>query len=158
MPDPTHTGQQRVELYVRADLPEPTRGRLAAISHRLDSLVADGQLASYTTTTWAKRTQVSTDGEQYSQYVSFLEWARSAGVELSPAFETRRCYSMETGECAEWLIYPVVCMAVYDDDDQLAAVYPHDGEQPRSVFDALDSLDTTAHQPLDAALGSSVSD
>lgn len=47
---------------------------------------------------------------------------------------------METGEMDDWLVFPALCLALYE-DGSLAAVFPHaDGDDYRSVSDGLDEL------------------
>jgi len=136
MPETTRGGQRRVELVVRDDLSKPTQRRLERLSARLDQLVAASKIDSYTLSHWSKHQSLDA---MESRYPSFREWARTAGVRLSPGFDSRACYSMETGVCEESLIVPVACLAVYD-GETIDAVYPHVGAEPRTVEDGLDAL------------------
>ncbi|MFB6141236.1 MAG: HTH domain-containing protein [Halosimplex sp.] len=80
------------------------------------------------------------DADARDRYVTCSEWARERGLSLRPAFGTRECYAMDTGERGEWVVFPALTLAVYEGGD-LAAVYPHaDGERYRSVGDGLDAL------------------
>ena len=136
MPETTRGGQRRVELVVRDDLPKPTQCRLERLSARLDQLVAASDIESYTVRRWSKHQ--SLDAAE-SRYTSYREWAADAGVVLSPGFSSRTCYSMATGECEQSLVVPVVCLVVYHGDD-LGAVYPHVGDEPKTIEDGLDAL------------------
>jgi len=144
MPETTRDGQRRVELVVRDDLPKPTQRRLQRLSARLDQLVATSEIDSYTIQHWSKHQ--SPDAAE-SRYPSFREWARTAGVRLSPGFDSRACYSMETGECAESLVVPVACLAVYD-GEAIEVVYPHVGDEPRTIEDGLDTLSETLSESV----------
>jgi len=140
MPDPTREGQRRVELFVREDLPGPIRERRRDLRVALEALTADGAIDSYSVCMWAKRRPIG-GGDAAATDVSFGEWACAAGVELSPFFDTRECYSPTTGQRDEWLIRPALCLAVYEAED-LVAVYPHrdaDG-RTRTVADGIASL------------------
>lgn len=156
MPEPTR-GQRRVALFVREDLPKPVRTRLSELSTALDHLVAEDSIDSYTTESWSKRASTAAvDPAQRSRYTSFSEWARSANVRLSPGFGTRRCYSTRTGEPEDQLVFPAVALAVYD-GGRLEAVYPHVGQEPRSIQDGLAKL-AEADPQLSGTLESSAAD
>ncbi|QCC49963.1 HTH domain-containing protein [Halapricum salinum] len=154
MPETTRGGQRRVELVVRDDLPEPVESRLERLSARLDQLVAASEIDSYARYRWSKHQ--SFDAAE-SRYVSFREWARDAGVQLSPGFDSRACYSMVTGECEQSLVVPVVCLAVYD-GDEIEAVYPHVGAEPRTVADGLAALSGPVHDSLPSTPESGTAD
>lgn len=145
------TGGRRVELYARGDLPRPADRRRTAVVDRLRVLADDERIAGFDEFTWEKRIRTSgpTDREARDLYLAFSQWADEAGVGLRPFFDTRDCYSMETGEFGEWLVFPALCLAVYEDGD-LAAVYPHaDGGEFRSVTDCLDLLAGGGRGPTD---------
>jgi len=75
-------------------------------------------------------------------YNRLTKWARDEDVTLTPAFGTRTCYSRTDGNRDTNVVFPVMTLAVYEDDD-LVAVYPHtDGDQYYTVFDGLDAVRT----------------
>lgn len=136
------TGDRRVELFVRDGLPEPAARQCERLTNRLTALEADDTVAAVATFTWDKRVQCGdpVKTKARDRYEEFEAWAADRGVSLRPFFGTRECYSMETGERGEWIVYPALCLAVYDDGD-LASVFPHaDGDDYRSVTDGLDAL------------------
>lgn len=159
MPESTRDGQQRVALFARDDLPPVVTHRLAGLSARLEQLVADAVIDSYMVHRWSKRQPIdSVEATQQSRYASFREWARTSGVRLTPGFQTRECYSMQTGDRQRSRVFPVVCLAVYD-GDELDAVYPHVGTEPRTVEDGLDTLSSaTGESTVSTGAGSSVAD
>lgn len=158
MPESTPSGQQRVALYVRADLPAPTQNYLASISSQLERLVAAGTLSSYSTITWEKRLPTSTtDSSQHERFAQFRAWADRSGVDLSPGFGTRRCYSKQTAERSAWRVYPAICLAVYE-GEELVGVYPHQGDEPQSVLDGLSELDSAIERPHSKQVSTSASD
>lgn len=131
-----------VELYARETLPSPARSRCERVEARLADLSADGEIASFDVATWPKRIPCRGDADPAvrDRYLAFEAWASECGVRLTPFFGTRECYSASTGERGDWVVLPVLCLAVYGDDG-LDAVYPHaDGGTCRSVVDGLDSL------------------
>lgn len=140
MPEPVRAGHRQIELFVREGLPGPVRERRAELTAELEALVDDGAVDSYSVATWPKRRPVE-GGDATARFVSFREWARAADADLSPFFDTRECYSPSTGRRTEWLVYPALCVAVYD-AGELAAVYPHrdaDG-RTRAVMDGIETL------------------
>lgn len=144
MPATDWEAADRAELYVRSDLPAPVRTCRQRTTSRLSDLVADGVLAGFDVTSWAKRVPLDADGEggQFERdlYRSFRAWAREAGVELRPFFDTRECYSSETARRRTELVMPAVCLALYADED-LVAVVPHATEAGAvSVGDCLRAL------------------
>jgi len=133
----------RARLHVRETLPGPVRGRRDKVVDRLAALVAGGSLAGYDVVPWDKRIPCdgSGDPETRDHYLAFSEWADEHGVGLTPFFETRECYSWETGERGTWVVMPALCLSVYE-DDELTAVYPHtDGDTYNSVWTGVESLE-----------------
>jgi len=146
----THCGT-RARLHVRETLPTPVRGRRERVTDRLSTLVAEGALAEYEAETWDKRIPADGSGDRDTQdaYLAYSQWAEEAGVSLSPFFETRECYSWQTGERGTWMVLPALCLSVYE-DDELVAVYPHrDGDTYESVWSGIDSLDPAEGSPDD---------
>jgi len=136
------TGDRRAELYVRDSLPKPAARQCDRLTDRLTDLEAEDELEAAAVHTWDKRIERG-DSVQTSardRYAEFEAWAADRGVSLRPFFGTRECYSMETGEKGDWIVYPALCLAVYEDGD-LASVFPHaDGDDFRSVLDGIDAL------------------
>lgn len=137
MPEPMPTGDRRIELFVREELPEPTQERkreLADTLARLDGDVID----DYEVQSIPKRSLVE-DSTADGLYVSLREWAREAGVELSPFFDTRMCYSTETAEIGCYRVMPAFCLVVYE-GDEIEAAYPHRDEETNTVMDGLQAV------------------
>jgi len=135
--------RRRVELFVRNDLPTPSRERRTAVEDRLAQLQCDGVIDGYETTVWDKRVPV--DGAsgtlERSRYNEFAAWAADAGVCLAPFFDTRECYSWTTCEKQTELVLPALCLAVYE-GDELTQVAPYArGGTPISIEDCLDDLE-----------------
>ncbi len=140
---PTTDDAVRAELYVREDLPKPVQNcRRRCIAH-LERLVAAGALDGFDVTSWAKRVPLESDGTPRPErdcFNAFSAWAREADVRLAPFFDTRLCYSMETGEKRTELVTPAVCLAIYDGDDlrRVAPCASEDGTT--TVTECLDEL------------------
>jgi len=147
---------ERAELFVRSDLPTPAKQcRTTAVS-RADALVADGVLDGFSMTSWAKRVPLDDDAElgafERARFDEFSTWARSAGVRLSPFFDTRECHATTTGERQTQLVLPTVCAALYD-EEELIAVVPHADEVGTvSLADCFDRLEEPADDDRSVAL------
>jgi hypothetical protein len=142
MPNTERQPTRRAELFVRSDLPEPSTERRAALERRLDDLQCAGRIDEYDTTVWEKRVPIegASDRPEGRLYNEFAEWAAEHGICLSPFFDTRRCYSTETGEKRRELVMPALCLAVYEGGD-LAQVAPYVcGGSPHSIEDCIDDM------------------
>lgn len=138
MPEPT-PGQRRVELYVREGLPAATRERRRDLTAAVERLAENDIVSSASVTTCPKRYPI---GEQAAApFASFQEWATEAGVSLAPGFDTRTCYSMETGQRRHYRVLPAFVLAVYE-GPRLEAVYPHVDDSPTTVPEGLETLRT----------------
>lgn len=134
---------RRAELFVRADLPEPSERRLTAVEKRLQQLQCKGVFDEVETTVWNKRVPVEGgDCPERSLYNEFAAWASEAGACLAPFFDTRECYSFETGEKRKELVLPAVCLAIYEDDELVQVAPFARGGSPQSVEECLDDLET----------------
>ena len=136
------TAGTRVELYARSSLPEVASRRRDEVAGRLKQLTEDGHVDDVAIRTWDKKVPLSGDYDELDEYEQFRNWADETGVVLEPFFDTRSCYSMESGERGEWLVLPALCLAVYRDGD-LDAVYPHStNDGSRSVLDCLHAIES----------------
>jgi len=142
MPPTESQPERRADLFVRGDLPQPSRKRRTAVEAELDGLVSAGVLDGYGTTVWEKRVPVEGCGgrSERDRYNEFAAWAREHGACLAPFFDTRECYSTETGERRTELVMPALCLAVYE-DGELARVAPFaEGGRAVSIEDCLSDL------------------
>lgn len=142
MPATETSGEVRAELFVRDSLPTPATRCSQRTIARLERLAADGIIGDVSVTSWAKRLPIdgSESSSQRDRYNEFSQWARENDARLTPFFDTRECYSMATGEKRTELVFPAVCLAVYEGGD-LRTVAPHATEDgTESVMDCLDRL------------------
>lgn len=133
---------RRATLYVRSDLPTPSRKRCTAIERELQELACRGVLDAAETVEWEKRVplQGADDGTERTLYNEFSAWAREAGVCLAPFFDTRLCYSTSTGEKRRELVLPALCLAIYEDDDLVQVAPFADAGRAESVEECLEEL------------------
>jgi hypothetical protein len=144
-------GDRRVALCLRETLPEPAARQRDRLTDRLRELEAAGRVDSFEVTTCPKRIRREDTAAVAARdrYLAFSRWARDRGVRLRPFFATRECYAADTGELCDWLVFPAITLAVYDEGD-LVAVYPHaDGDDYRSVADGLSALAGDAPDSVD---------
>ena len=143
----TATNTRRLELYHRAETMGLAGRRLDAIESRARELAATDAVDELAVTEVERTPSLGPQGPRdrraLAAFEQFREWADENGVRLHPAFDTRECYSWETGRRYTALVVPVVALAVYEDDD-LVAVYPHGIDPHRSVFDGLREVETDA--------------
>ncbi|WP_324662137.1 HTH domain-containing protein [Haloarcula sediminis] len=142
MSNPECPRTRRVELFVRAELPRMSEYRRTAVERRLHRLECAGVLDQYGTTTWEKRVPVADeDCPERGRYEVFRDWAARADATLSPFFDTRCCYSWETGERRTELVMPALCLAVYEDEKLVQVAPCARGGTTHSIEDCLDDLE-----------------
>lgn len=141
----------RVELRVRDLSPAGAHDRQQAVYEQLMQLQEDGHIADVSVEVWgtqvraeAERNPVADDARTSaarSKYKEFEAWADRNGHNLEPAFSTHTLGSLVTEEPGQTVVrFPVMCLAVYDDDDLLAAVPCSTDEGVRTVDDCLAAL------------------
>jgi hypothetical protein len=137
----------RVELYARSSLPSVAQRRRETVERRLEDLVGAGHVGALETETWDKKVPLDEPTFERARFEEFEEWASEVGVSLDPFFDTRDCYSMETGERGDRLVLPALCVAIYR-NETLQTVYPHSTPQgSRTVLDCLDAIETVETDP-----------
>lgn len=142
MPNTECPQTRRAELFIRESLPTPTERRRVAVENRLQELECAGTIETFETTTWEKRVPVGDeDCPERGRYEEFRAWATEAGAGLAPFFDTRRCYSWETGERRTELVMPALCLALYEDDELVQVAPFARGGTPHSIEECLDDLE-----------------
>jgi hypothetical protein len=140
-------GTERVELLMR----EPvygTHNRQQSVVARLQELNEDDYISDFDVEIWGKR--LNLDADDWSRqatdtarekYRLFGEWADEHGYCLEPAF-TKRTMRIEPGaDPKEVVDLPIVCLAVYEDDDLRTVLPCADGDDIYTVGDGLDALE-----------------
>lgn len=146
MPTTDVAAATRAELYVRGGLPKPARQCRRTTERRLADLIASGLLRDASVSSWAKRVPIRDgDADERRLYDEYRAWADEEGVRLRPFFDTRECYCTHTGEKRQELVMPALCLALYDEDDDLVCVAPHADESATvTIADCLDWLGESA--------------
>jgi len=141
MPQTSAQGERRARLFVRSDLPTPSRKRCTAIECEVESLACQGVIDGVETVEWRKRVPLRGDNSgERELYNEFAAWARRSDVALAPFFDTRLCYSTSTGERRRELVLPVVCLAVYEGGDLVRVAPFTDDGRAESVEDCIAAL------------------
>ncbi|WP_136715260.1 HTH domain-containing protein [Halorientalis salina] len=139
--DGTRSGT-RVELYARTSLSNVAGKRRDQVATQLEELATAGHISHVEIHNWTKKVPLDAESRERRRYEQFSEWAEDVGVDLAPFFDTRTCYSMDSGAKGECLVLPVLCLAVYR-DETLQSVYPHTtNDGSRSVMDCLRSIES----------------
>lgn len=137
-----------VRLYCRTST--STAAAVDRYHRELDRLRSQGVVDDVEVTSWPSRVELRSDADSAAAeaYEEFSAWARREGVDLAPAFSVREYESEFTGETGTALVTPVACLAVYR-DDELVAAYPHvDDGETRTVEDAITDLEGRAGREL----------
>lgn len=134
----------RVKFYTRSFMPEGAEDIQDQVLDRLNQLREQEVLDEFECEVWGKRVCTSRSADFGQDAIDtvgqFRAWAEANGASLLPFFDERTQHSKITGEEHSELVFPMMCMAVYRDDD-LVGVYPHaDGESVQTIPDFLASL------------------
>ena len=136
-------GERRAELYLRGDT-YGTFDAQQAVLNRMRTLEAEDVLdAASVDGGWQRVRTIDEDGRAgaLATYREFDSWARRNGYSLGPAFEERQRAYMGLERLDDVVVFPVVTLAMYE-DDQLRGVFPcSDGDQVYRVNDCLDALE-----------------
>ncbi|RXK49018.1 HTH domain-containing protein [Halorientalis pallida] len=133
----------RAELYLRNGVPIAAETEQSRVLGRLQALAAAGIIRDLQVQRWPHRVTVG-DTQARREFAlcrEFEGWADAHGVELAPAFERHDCYNSFTDSRYRTAVLPVVCLALYDDDD-LVALFPHSCDTGiRTVLDGISMLE-----------------
>lgn len=134
-------GEIRVELFERSELPPPAQEQADGVHRQLDTLAQQGEISTLTRTEWNRRAQLDDcDRDVRDTYLALSQWATENGVRLSPFFQTRERFCTDSGDYTDWLVFPAMCLVVYE-GDEISAVYPHaDENTTQTVQDGVESL------------------
>jgi hypothetical protein len=121
----------------------PVCGPRTAVIDRLSTLAANGDIGGFRVETWPDEVGISEHTEHtrvIERYEAFRSWAEDNDRSITPPFE-HRTVSPLIGEGREVLTLPIMCLAVYE-NEQLRGVYPNavDG-RTISVTEYLDACD-----------------
>ena len=114
----------RAELYFRGDA---CRGfGVRQVVTWIESLAASGALSEATLAGEWPRCQTRAEDEHsevMATYQNFRQWAEQNGVSLAPGFQERTRSFIGMDDVEDVVVFPVVALALYDDQD-LVAVFP----------------------------------
>jgi len=150
MSNTTNTGR-RVGLYLCAEPQFGVENQKQAVIDRLNELEREGKIAGYETYIWGREIRPTgpLEGTDYHRSVleslrEFEEWLRANGTPVDRLFKRREVDSDIVDETYTVISLPMMCLAVYD-DDELSGVYPYcDREGSYTVRDCLSELEAVA--------------
>ena len=134
---------RRAEVYLRTD----TIGTYEAQKRVLDRLRSLDDLGVFDRTgleaTWEGIETYASDvrPEAVETYEEFRAWAAANGFTLEPAFDRREWYVTGTTETREAVIFPVVAMAIYVDEDLRAVLPSSDDYGHYTVHEAIEGFE-----------------
>lgn len=137
--------EYRIECYVRATVPGPTRKRITSVTDRLRRLDANDVIADYRIRQWPPERYVAAASEgappRRELVSAFEQWARQHDCSLEPAFRRREVPSWplghESAETCERVRVPVVALALYDDAD---AARSGSEQKPKPDLESLEGV------------------
>lgn len=135
--------RRRAELYLRGDTYgtyEAQQNVLARVRRLEDSNVLDDSTVA---DEWQRIRTMDEDRRDgaLATFDEFTEWARQNGHSLEPAFEQRTRSYVGLSRVDDVVVFPVVSLAVYE-NDELEAVFPcSDGDQNYRVQDCLGAFE-----------------
>lgn len=139
--------ERTVVCYVRAPLLlEPIDSQVET----LQACEAEGMIDTAILRSWPDEVTLGDPAphhETIEVFERFDRWANHHGVSIRPPFDVRTMTSLVTDDTKEVLVTPVICLAVYR-DEQLIGVYPHStDDETYTVTEALAALRTGELQP-----------
>ncbi|MFB6179503.1 MAG: HTH domain-containing protein [Halorientalis sp.] len=134
----------RATLYLRDSVPMPAMIEQQRVLGRLRTLTTAGVLDEFEVEEWPTRVTMETTetAPALALYDGFVNWAHDHGATINPAFGRHDCHSRYTHTRYTTTVFPVMCLAVYE-DETLRAVYPHAHDRRSvSVMDGLAMLES----------------
>lgn len=146
------TDPPRVEFRVREHTPAGVYDRQQAVYERLQQLQEAGMISDVSVEVWEKQVSTGSDTDPdetdhgvrsvRNTYQAFEDWATRNGHALTPAFDTRECGTLVSTDRREVIVFPVMCLAVYD-GEEIGAVFPcSTGDDIRTVEDGLAAIES----------------
>lgn len=143
------------ELWVRRDVSAAYDSQRSVLA-RVDELAATDTLAAVDVADCSKSAaarEPASRSAALAAFETFEDWAERTGVDLGPAFDRRSRSSLLSGYSHEVVVFPVLCLALYEANN-LQGVFPcvH-GQDVYTVQDCLDALEAGRIEELLAELG-----
>lgn len=142
------------ELWLRMN-PDGVYEPQRKAREQVDELVSAGVLEAAAVSDCCTCTPLDVDRGQsdtLAAFEAFEAWADRTDVDLAPAFDRRTRSPLLSEATHEVVVFPVVCLALYDAND-LRAVFPCvDGDDVYTVQDCLDALSDGTTEDLLAAI------
>lgn len=136
-----------IELFVRCAAPDGAEAQQNAVLDRLAELERRGTIDGYDVRIWGKQVNAAAasagDCGRFAaqRTAEFREWAARNGVSIDSFFQRRHLSSLITDEETEVIVFPLICLAIYEDGDLRSVAPCVDDGRPFSVNDHLDVLE-----------------
>lgn len=136
----------RIRAWMRDQVVAAIPERQSEIISQLRRLEGEDRISGFSVRVWGK--QIEADGADLDgatndvreRIAEFEAWADHNGHSLEPAFSRRTKSVPLTDEQREVIVPPVICLAVYE-DDELVGVFPcSNGDGTNTVDDCLNGL------------------
>ncbi len=151
----TSSRSRRVELRVRERIPASVADVVDDVVDRLRRLEGDGEITALRVETWGRQCETdavaSADTAVASTVAEFRSWADRNGYTLRPAFDRRDVSSMVARTSRSELVVPMICLAVYEDDELQCVAPCSDGDDVFTAADCLAALESDAPDPIEAS-------
>jgi len=134
----------KAKLYLRDSAPAAARIEQQKTVGRLQALEAAGDVDEFVVESWPTRVTMGTPETvpALATFEEFSDWARAHGASLHPAFDQHASHSLYTGTRFTTTVFPVMCLAVYE-NDELRSVYPHARQgRPTTICDGIAMLES----------------
>ncbi len=131
-----------VVCHVRAPLLlEPVDGQVET----LQTCESEGTVDTLLLRSWPEQVTISEESphqEVLETFERYERWADRQGVSIQPPFNERTARSSVTGQANDVLVTPVLCLAIYR-DEQLVGVFPHSAaDETYTATEAIAALRT----------------
>ncbi|MEM4782642.1 MAG: hypothetical protein QXG03_13915 [Halalkalicoccus sp.] len=126
-------------VYLRSSAPFPARDRQEEVIERAERLATEGRIGDVSVRHWNDRVVASDEvgaTDAVETFEAFKSRAEEIGHTIEPFFQEH-----DRGGVRE-IVFPIICIAVYV-DEELRRVFPcRDDREAYSVWDCLTALET----------------
>ncbi|MFB6105646.1 MAG: HTH domain-containing protein [Halobacteriaceae archaeon] len=131
----------RLELFLRGDT-YGTFDTQEAMLDRVRALERTDYVDETVVNGVEKRVRATgSSSEALRTFEAFESWAAARGMDLGPAFDRRTQTTLVSDDVYDVVVFPVACLAVYEDDDIRAVAPARNDDEVITVEAILDALE-----------------